>query len=170
MALIITSCDDKTTTAPTTNPSITFHLDSVTTNVISRSDFSSQLTSENINIYDFVHGKRKNYKAYPLEEVLKYGFGDTQYALAIFKDSEFLFSALDGFSDTATVSQILTLTGYLAVEDLDVSGTDNWELVANENNNDPAPFYIVWSDSTSQNPTTNNYPWPYELAEIKIID
>ena len=170
---IVSSCtDDKEETAQTApyNPSITFHLDSVTTLVLNRSSLKSDLVSSTIDIYDFVHEKHKNYRAFALEDVLIRGFGQTAYTQAGVNQQKFKFSALDGFSDTATAAQVLAQGGFVAFEDLDVSGEDNWELVATENNNNPAPYYIVWSDSTSQNPRANNFPWPYQLAEISIVD
>lgn len=169
--LVLTSCskDKDEPDPPSTEDSISFYFGNTLISDESKSELIAGLTSYDINIYDFVHQKRKNYRAFLLEDVLRLGFNNYMDS-ANMNNSSFLFRALDGFSDTATYSQALSNGGYVAYEDLDISGSDNWELVVNENNNNPSPFYVVWSDSTSQNPFGDNYPWPYQLAEIEIIE
>jgi hypothetical protein len=164
------ACDkDEDNELPTeADPAIAFSINGTSVNSLSRSELISQLSTDTINLYDWVHGKRKDYRAFALEDVLETAFGSTAYLQAIFEDKKFVFSALDGFTDTATVAQIFTQTGYIALEDLNVNGINNWELVAQENNNNPYPFYVVWSDSATQNSTLDGYPWPYQLSNIDI--
>lgn len=156
--------DDDTPSMP--DPGLTFELKSSSLDVIKRSELHANLTTEDISIFDPVHQKNKNYRAFPLKDVLEYAYGQ---ALDSTQNYIFLFEALDGFKDTTTYNMAMETGGYIAVEDLDVNGTNSWEPVALENNNDPYPFYVVWK-GPNQNPTTDNYPWPYQLSVINLVE
>jgi hypothetical protein len=147
------------------NPTLTIQVDGQNKGMFNLSQLKANLTAQSISIFDPVHGKQKNYRAFPLADALFYLF-----------ESNFLptngtvqFSALDGFMASASVNRATEIGGFLAFEDLDVAGEANWEGVAPENNNDPAPFYIVWSGQ-NQNPTTDGYPWPYQLETINLVN
>ena len=159
-------------TSPPVNPDgedgIVFTLPNVTQNSLVKRNLLHRIASHEINIYDFLHQKRKNYRAFAMEDLLKAGFGQAAIDLANFQEARFLLTTTTGGTDTATIAQVFTLSGYLAFEDLDVEGEENWETIAQENNCSPAPFYLVWADSSSQSPL-NNYPWAYKLKAIDII-
>lgn len=159
----ITACNKDETIVY--NPSLTIQVDSQDKGIRTLDQLKANLTAQNISIFDPVHGKQKNYRAFPLEDVLFYVFE----ASFLPTNGTITFSALDGFMASASVNMALESGGFLAFEDLDVTGEANWEAVASENNNDPAPFYIVWSGQ-NQNPTTNGYPWPYQLEVINLIN
>lgn len=147
------------------SPTITFTVSGSEVNVLSRNNLQDELTSYAISYYDTVHQKNKNMRAFVLSEVLELGFS---IELETKPNATITFSALDGFQDSASGDQALEAGGYIAFEDLDVDGTENWELVARENNNNPAPFYVVWT-GTNQVPD-NSYPWPYQLELINLTE
>lgn len=147
------------------NPMLTVQIDGQTKGMHGLIQLKANLTAQTISIFDPVHGKQKNYRAFRLEDVLFYVF-ETNFLPT---NGTIHFSALDGFMVSASVNRATENGGFLAFEDLDVAGEANWEGVAPENNNDPAPFYIVWSGQ-NQNPTTNGYPWPYQLETINLVN
>ena len=118
-------------------------------------------------MYDALHRKDKNYRVFALSDLLNFVFGDrlsnTNSALNI------QFSALDGYMVTASVTLLTEPGGYLVFEDLDVDGAENWENIVEERNNNPAPYYIVWTGE-QQDPFDNEYPWPYQLREINLVE
>lgn len=147
------------------SPTISFRVSGSEVKVLSRNDLKNELTSHAISYYDTVHHKTKNMQAFVLKEVLELGYSidveSKPYA-------QFMFMALDGFQDSATGAQAAEAGGYIAFEDLDVEGSENWELVASENDNNPAPFYVVWT-GTGQVPV-NSYPWPYQLFAVNLTE
>lgn len=145
------------------SPIISFLVSGSEVNSLSRNDLKAELTSHAISYYDTVHHKTKNMQAFLLKEVLEFGFSTD---LSTKPNATLTFVALDGFQDTANGSQAVETGGYVAFEDLDIEGSENWELVATENNNNPAPFYVVWTGS-DQVPV-NSYPWPYKLFAINL--
>ncbi|MFY0604589.1 MAG: hypothetical protein JXQ93_11655 [Flavobacteriaceae bacterium] len=148
------------------NPLLTIELDGREILYIPLVYLKDNLISHQISIFDPVHGKQKNYRAFLLREVLVFSYGTDLTSLNL-DDVTLTYSALDGFSATATGALSIEQGGYIAYEDLDIEGPSNWERVAPENNNDPAPLYIVWSGD-NQNPTTDGYPWPYQLSKINL--
>ncbi len=143
------------------SPTISFRVDGNEVNILTRNELQDALDSFAITYYDTVYEKEKNLRAFLLSEVLELGFS-TQ--LQNNPNATYTFMALDGFQDSATSDQAAETGGYIAFEDLDVDGIENWEPVATENNNDPAPFYVVWTGS--QQVPDNSYPWPYQLFAI----
>lgn len=147
------------------NPALIIQIDGQNKGESTLNQLKANLTAQSISIFDPVHGKQKNYRAFPLADALFYVFD----ASFLPTNGNITFSALDGFMVSASVNMALENGGFLAFEDLDVAGEANWEPVAPENNNDPAPFYIVWSGQ-NQNPTTDGYPWPYQLKTINLVN
>lgn len=163
LAVFAVACSKDDTV--THNPTLTVQIDGQNKGVHSLSQMKANLTAQSISIFDPVHGKQKNYRAFPLADALQY-FYETPFLPA---NGTVHFSALDGFMVSASTAMAAENGGFLAFEDLDVAGEANWEGVAPENNNDPAPFYIVWSGQ-NQNPTTDGYPWPYQLETINLVN
>ncbi|MBO6522879.1 MAG: hypothetical protein JJ971_03565 [Balneolaceae bacterium] len=147
------------------SPTISFRVDGDEVNILTRTELRDALDSFVIAYYDTVYEKEKNLRAFLLRDVLELGFS---MQLQNNQNAIFTFMALDGFEDSATSDQAAETGGYIAFEDLDVDGTENWEPVVTENNNDPAPFYVVWTGS-HQVPD-NSYPWPYQLFAINMIE
>jgi len=154
------SNDDDVTT---TDPTIVFTNGTVEVNTFTRSFMQNTLPSYELDYYDSVHEKQKKLRAFELKDVLSLAY---DIDLETLGDATFTFKALDGFQDSATNLQVNESGGYIAFEDLDVEGIDNWELVATENNNNPAPFYVVWIN-TEQTPA-DGYPWPYQLFSVEL--
>ncbi len=145
------------------SPTITFRVDGEQVKVLSRAQMQDALQAFSITYYDTVHEKTKNMRAFLLSDVLELGF---EMQLENLANSTVNFIALDGFEDSATGVQANEEGGYVAFEDLDVEGIENWEPVALENNNDPAPFYVVWTNP--EQVPDNEYPWPYQLFAIDL--
>ncbi len=160
LLFLFTSCSEDAE-APTNNPTLIFNRADVKVNELSRDQMFNALMSYEIGYYDTVFEKPKNLRAFKLRDVLELGYATN---LDTIENSTFTFLALDGFQDSATSVQANEPGGYIAFEDLDVEGSDNWEPVATENNNDPAPFYVVWINE-DQTPE-DGYPWPYQLYAI----
>jgi len=146
------------------SPTITFRVNGEQFKVLTRSEMQDQLEVFSITYYDTVYEKTKNLRAFELRELLELGF---EIELANHANSTFNFLALDGFEDSATGLQAIEQGGHVAFEDLDVDGSENWEPVATENNNDPAPFYVVWTNP--EQVPDNSYPWPYQLFAIDLL-
>lgn len=163
ISLTFVSCSDEDDFP---NPFLVIELDGRDLHYIPLLNLRNNVNSHQISIFDPVHGKQKNYRAFLLREVLVYSYG-TEFTTLNLDNVLITFSALDGFTATATGSRCIETGGYIAYEDLDVDGAANWERVAPENNNDPAPLYVVWSGN-DQNPTTDGYPWPYQLSKISL--
>lgn len=161
--MIVAACSKEETSSY--NPSLIIQIDGQQKGTQSLNELKANLIAQNISIFDPVHGKQKNYRAFRLEDVLFFVY-ETNFLPT---NGTVHFSALDGFMVSASVNMATENGGFLAFEDLDVAGEANWEGVAPENNNDPAPFYIVWS-GPNQNPTTDGYPWPYQLETINLVN
>ncbi|NAS12215.1 hypothetical protein [Poritiphilus flavus] len=161
LIFIFVACSNDEEKVPESDPSIVFSMGSVEINEISRGFMLSVLASHKISYYDTVYEKPKNLVAFKLRDVLELGY---EINLDTIRNSTFTFLALDGFQDSASSHQANEPGGYIAFEDLDVEGLENWEPVAIENNNNPAPFYVVWINE-GQTPE-DGYPWPYQLYAI----
>ena len=163
--------DDKTATSTTSEATITFTPVEGQSNSYKLSQLKANLSSHDINIYDVHHYSQKNYRAFVLKDVLDYGFG-SYMDTASNKNLKFLLLALDPYTDTATYAQAIDNGGYLAYEDLDVNGSANWGSITDTAGvvYNPAPFYIVWSDTSRQTQDEHNYPWIFEFAEFKLIE
>jgi mono/diheme cytochrome c family protein len=117
-----------------------------------------------VSVDDPYYGGPKRFRAVPLALVLARGFGDTEHAA--FGQAEILLRARDGYTRTASGAQLLSEGAFLAFADAEHPSGGFFPI--DRRQVDPAPFYLVWQGSGRAD--TNLWPWPYQLAEIEIVD
>lgn len=117
-----------------------------------------------VRIDDPYYGKVKTYRACPLAEVLRLGFGARATELAA---ADVVFRAADGYAKPAPGARLAEDGGWLAFSDadLDRGGAPAWAPI-DRRQVDPGPFYLVWANPGQRD--AHRYPWPYELVEIEI--
>ena len=128
---------------------------------VNLADLRQTLPVHSIEIFDPHHRKRKRYRAFALTDVLRFGFGPSLSEQAY---TEASFAALDGYTSVSNREQILEDGGFLAFEDLDMTG--GWEPIG-RHRADPGPFYIVWTGANQS--TRNGFPWPWQLRNITLL-
>ncbi len=109
--------------------------------------------------------KVKNYHAFKLHDVMDFSFqekwrNEEEYPTAV-------FTALDGYSPQGEIEKMLEKDGYLAFEDLDVEGENEWEKTK-EHKSDPAPYFLVWTDPKKT--VKEAYPWPWQIKKISLLN
>ena len=102
-----------------------------------------------VTVEDPYYGDRRSFRACPLAEVLRVGFGEAP------GDDAQLFLREEG--------------GYLALADASRGDEHHpaWEPIGRRGI-DPGPFYVVWTKPEQRD--THVYPWPYQLAAIEVAD
>ncbi len=113
--------------------------------------------------YDPVYKTEKHYRAIALRPVIKqlakHYAGDLSQAIVV-------FTAKDGYQATMSYADVSSNPGYLAFQDLSVK-KGHWQpFQFGEDKITPAPFYLVWPDSTDKEKW--RYAWPFQLTEIAI--
>ncbi|MBM4385992.1 MAG: cytochrome c [Deltaproteobacteria bacterium] len=117
-----------------------------------------------VRVDDPYYGGPKRFRALPLALVLARGFGDTEHDA--FARSELLLRARDGYTRTASGEQLLGEGAFLAFADAEHPGGAFFPI--DRRQVDPAPFYLVWQGEGRSDTTL--WPWPYQLAEIEVVD
>lgn len=117
-----------------------------------------------VAVDDPYYGGPKRFRAVPLARVLARGFGKT--ADRGFAEAEILLRARDGYTRTASGAQLLEEGAFLAFADAEHPGGGFFPI--DRRQVDPAPFYLVWQGAGRSDTTL--WPWPYQLAEIEIVD
>jgi len=126
---------------------------------------------ERVAIDDPYYGKRKEYLACPLAELLALGFAGTP---PLAPDDNVFFRARDGYAKSAAGAKLLEPGGFVAFADAALvpdALAPGAPLPAafepiDRRQVDPGPFYVVWQGASQHDP--NRYPWPYQLARIEI--
>jgi mono/diheme cytochrome c family protein len=118
-----------------------------------------------VAVEDPYYGAPKRFRAFPLAAVLAHGFGAAAHA-ASFAEAELLLRARDGYTRTASGAQLLTEGAFLAFADAEHPSGAFFPI--DRRQVDPGPFYLVWQGGGRSD--TNLWPWPYQLAEIEIVD
>ena len=117
-----------------------------------------------VAVDDPYYGTPKRFRALPLALVLARGFGEE--GLRSFASAELLLRARDGYTRTASGAQLLTDGAFLSFADAEHPSGAFFPI--DRRQVDPAPFYLVWQGAGRND--TNLWPWPYQLAEIEIVD
>lgn len=120
---------------------------------------------QTIAVDDPYYGRRKQYRACPLADVLRIGFGAPATALT---GASYLLRALDGYTKPADGATLLEPGGYVAFADAEHARGDDpgWEPI-DRKQVDPGPFYLVWALPAGTDP--RRYPWPYQLSTIEMV-
>ncbi len=144
---------------------LVFERDGVVVKTVDRAALERGCEPTTIALDDPYYGRRKRYRACPLANVLRLGFGDLDAAAAA--GADVFFHARDGYVKPASIDRVREPGGYLAFADADrMHGDDpGWEPI-DRRQVDPGPYYVVW-----ENPKEHDalrYPWPYQLAAIEI--
>ncbi len=113
--------------------------------------------------HDPVYKTKKHYRAIALRPIIKQlaaqYTGNLSQAIVV-------FTAKDGYQATMPYADVSTNLGYLAFQDLSVK-KGHWQpFQFGENKTTPAPFYLVWPDSTDKEKW--RYAWPFQLTKIAI--
>jgi mono/diheme cytochrome c family protein len=119
-----------------------------------------------IEVDDPNYNAHKRYRACPLAEVMAFGFGVAPEQLG---SADVFIRAWDGYDKPTTAAQLAEAGAYLAVGDADLSDGSalHWALLGPKRI-DPGPFYLVWSKTSQRDQSV--YPWPYQIAEIEVVD
>ncbi len=116
-----------------------------------------------VSLHDPFYGRQKNYRACPLREALRIGFGEDPAWLA---GHDVVFRATDGYAKPSLGIRVVEDGGFLAFSDADVdAGGAPAFAPIDRKQADPAPFYVVWANPGQDE---HHYPWPYQLAEIDV--
>jgi mono/diheme cytochrome c family protein len=131
---------------------------------ISLAELRTKCGEQRIAVDDPYYGKTKTYRACPLAEVVRLGFGVPASELA---SSDVTFRATDGYAKPSSGARLVEPGGYVAFSDadLDGGGAPAWAPI-DRKQVDPAPFYLVWTEPAQRD--AHRYPWPYALGEIEV--
>jgi cytochrome c2 len=143
------------------SPLLRFEVSGKTVKTVTLTGLKKQLQSYSIALKDPQYRKAKNYRAFALQDLLNFGYGEFWRTNQVYSD--IVFRAADGYEAVATLDKIKQPGGYLAYEDLDVPG---WEPVGREEAN-PGPYYLVWTGAGQT--TQHAYPWPWQVVSLNLI-
>lgn len=116
-----------------------------------------------VTVDDPYYGTRKTFRACPLREALRIGFGEDPSWLA---GRDVVFRATDGYAKPSQGARVLEDGGFLAFSDASIDGGGAPAFAPIDRKQiDPAPFYVVWT-KPGQDP--HRFPWPYCLGEIDV--
>jgi mono/diheme cytochrome c family protein len=115
-------------------------------------------------IDDPVYKKKKSYLAFPLKDVLAFGFGASAKNVSA---EDVFFEALDGYVKPAPSARVLEDGGYVVFADSEKThGSEPaWEPL-DRRGTDPGPYYVVWAKDGQTE--AKGYPWPYEVTAIDV--
>ncbi len=121
-----------------------------------------------VEVDDPYHGRRVRYFALPFDCVLGLGFGDVG-GLEALRGRGLLLRALDGYTRPASGADLLEPGAYLAFGEVarmaDAAAPPRFGPI-DRRRVDPAPFYLVWTGRSQNDPHV--HPWPYQLATIEL--
>lgn len=146
--------------AAAASPQLEFTLGGEVVGSLSLDQMQQRLRSESLELLDPMYGKTKRYEAFRLAEVM-----DAAYTASWREhtDADVALVASDGYEAVASLNKLQESGGYLVFRDLDYP---QWEPVGRHQAN-PGPFYVVWTGP--EQTTEHAYPWPWQLAAVRII-
>ena len=128
---------------------------------LSVSELNERIDAEEIHFYNYLMGRDKSYRAFPVSDLLDSVYGD-QWRSPEYSD--IAFTALDGYEAVSELATLRQEGGYLAFEDLDWE--TGWEPIGRKQA-DPGPFFLVWTGGDQT--TVNAYPWPWQVVAINVL-
>ena len=140
---------------------LVFERDGATVATVSRARLGATCGLRRLSVDDPYYETQKHFLACPLAAVLESGFGADSAELA---GEFFVLEALDGYSRPAAGEQLFEDGAFLALGEAD-GGVGHWQPI-DRRQVDPGPFYLVWAGAGQSDP--HRYPWPYQLAKIRI--
>jgi mono/diheme cytochrome c family protein len=152
------------TAAPAGAAELRFVRSGETVGAIPLADLRERCGAQVITLDDPYYGKRKTYRACPLAEVLRLGFG---VPVGELPGEDVVFRASDGYARPASRAVVAEEGGFVAFSDadLDHGGAPAWSPI-DRRQVDPAPFYVVWTHPEQAD--SHRYPWPYALVEVEV--
>jgi mono/diheme cytochrome c family protein len=125
--------------------------------------------SVEVEVDDPYHGRRMRYVGLPLRCVLDRGFADSGGAAGL-REKSLLLSALDGYTLPVPGEELLEPGGVLAYGEPGLAESEGDTVPPfspiDRRRIDPAPFYLVWSESRGD--AGHAAPWPYQLVAIEV--
>lgn len=125
--------------------------------------------SVEVEVDDPYHGRRMRYVGLPLRCVLDLGFAESGGAAGL-RGKSLLLRALDGYTLPVPGEELLEPGGVLAYGEPGLAegegdGVPPFSPI-DRRRLDPAPFYLVWSETRTD--AAHAAPWPYQLAAIEV--
>lgn len=124
---------------------------------VSLKDMKAKLDAYKVSVYDPYYKKQKTYRAFRLNDVLKFG-----YPFDI-KEDTVTFLAKDGYNPAMALN-FRHQGGWLAFEDLSWKG--GWE--PRDGVADFGPLNLVWVEEHQR--AEAGYPWPGKIIAIELRD
>lgn len=122
--------------------------------------------STTIEVDDPNYGAHKRYRACPAAAVLAFGFGEPPERLGT---ADVFIRAWDGYDKATSADRLAEAGAFVAFGDADLSEgpTLRWAPLG-PRHLDPGPLYLVWTKPAQRDTTA--YPWPYQIAEIEVVE
>ncbi len=142
------------------NPTLKFQASDQTISIRTLSELKDSLHVLRVQLFDPHYNKNKEFKGFLLSQLFEFGFGKD---ISPDNYTNVVFEAVDGYEAVCSIDKIKESGGYVVFEDVEFP---NWEPVERQEAS-PAPFYVVWKKSHQT--TENAYPWPWQLAAIRLV-
>jgi len=119
--------------------------------------------AQQLTINDPLYKKQKTFVGFWFKDILQLGglnVNDLKGA------DELILSAKDGYAPTMDFSLLHQQRAFLAFGEA-ASGKFTEEIPHGKGFVSPAPFYLVWDNSTK---LTSGSPWPYQLVRVEAVN
>jgi mono/diheme cytochrome c family protein len=124
-------------------------------------ELQERVPSEEIVNCDGYYRRVKRFRAFAIEAVLAQGFRDEN--VGTLSERPWVLRARDGYTVPLSGQRLLEGGAYIAFADAEHPG--RWDPIGPQRA-DPAPFYLVWRDSTQCDLETHPRPWQLAVLEI----
>lgn len=142
-----------------TNVSMRFVRDGRTVNTLSLRLLATHAAPRIVSTDDPYYGRRKRFRALPLEPMLEHAFGASRGEL---RRLSYVLRARDGYAVPIEGRTLLEGGAFVAYDDVDVPGF----APIGPQRVSPAPAYLVWTHAGQSDLATHPRPW--QLASIEI--
>lgn len=123
-------------------------------------EMKNMVKPQKITYFDPYYAKSKTFEAFPIGKLLFKVFGKH---LKSHDFTNVVFIALDGYRAISSIEILQEAGGYLAFRDTEFP---DWEPVGRKRAN-PGPFYLFWTEKDQS--AENGYPWPWQVAAIRLV-